>query len=392
MKILIRSFVASALAVTGVISAGSQVLTADQVLKTLDSNILLNQMKADADAGLFAGEAENSLAGPEAEFEHVWGRGGARKWNVGITQSFDWPGLYSARRKAANVSYIAAGYEREAKRAELLVETKRLLVQAGFICQRRDVIDSMIADLTDLQKYLDEALKHGLVTIIDSKKAAIEIVNLCIERDALDEQLAAVVGQISIATGTDFSVSQIDASTMPATTALLSLDEYMAKVEADPMVIASKANVDAARLNEKVADRSVLPGFGVGYRHEFEEGTHFNGFAVSVSLPSWGVSKTRKASRMQTLAADAGVELQKSLYLSRVKAEYQAAAALRERIKSLRAVGMDGSYLQLLRMAREGGEISMLDYLREQSYYRATALSLLDLEERYALLLTSLNR
>ncbi len=392
MKIVSRTLLSAVTILTTATAIYAQSMTAEQVLQSLDNNLLLQQMQTNAKADLLDGKAANTLGGPEAEYEHLWGKDGAHKWNVGLTQSFDWPGLYSARRQAYNAEYTASELERTAQYAETVVEVKRLLVQSGFICQRREIINSMITDLTDLQKYLDEALQHGLVTIIDHKKAAIEIVNLQIERDALNEQLAAVIGQISSLTGTEFDVDKIDVTSMPALGSLLSLDDYLAKEDVDPMVVYAAAAWVATKANEKVVDRSVLPGFGIGYRHAFEENTHFDGFAVSISLPTWDSSKAKQSSRMKTMAAETGLALQKQLYRTRVKTEYNAAATLRERIKSLRAVGMDGSYLQLLKMAREGGEISMLDYLREQSYYRTTALSLLDLEERYALLLTSLNR
>ena len=45
-------------------------------------------------ADVEAAKAENALAQPEVEFEHMWNADeGDNRWSVGVSQSFDWPGI-----------------------------------------------------------------------------------------------------------------------------------------------------------------------------------------------------------------------------------------------------------------------------------------------------------
>ncbi len=67
--------------------------------------ILASDPSVRAERARLAGEIEqlrsaNSLEGPEIGFGYKWGSE-INKWDLSVSQSFDWPGVYGARRKAA---------------------------------------------------------------------------------------------------------------------------------------------------------------------------------------------------------------------------------------------------------------------------------------------------
>ena len=50
----------------------------------------------------------NNLSDPEIEFSHQWGQKGiGNKWGVGISQSFEWPGVYQSRKNSISNEKLA---------------------------------------------------------------------------------------------------------------------------------------------------------------------------------------------------------------------------------------------------------------------------------------------
>ena len=107
------------------IAAGAN--TFDDVLSEVMSNNLTGRAEAArAEAQTEGILGENTLESPEVEFSRVWNTeaGGENKWSLSVSQSFDWPGVYAARREAArtrgvNSARPAHGGEHSAHRHNL---------------------------------------------------------------------------------------------------------------------------------------------------------------------------------------------------------------------------------------------------------------------------------
>lgn len=383
-----------AVAVTACIAfpAEGQITAAD-IYDMVGDNYSISSQIQQNDADIAARKASNRLQGAEIEFEHLWSPGIDTKWSLGITQTFDWPGVYGARRRHTEQSRVTAALGIEAMRQQLRYEASVLMVHIAFKQRRIDELNRMIADMEALDRYVSEALAGGLVTILDRKKVAIEITNLRIERDRTSAEQAEYIADLSqLANRPLADEKSIDWASMPVVTELQDYDRYLENLGNDRRISALKSSIRESEFAVDEAKMSSLPGFGIGYRHEKEEGEHFNGFAVTINLPTWGFSAAANAAKMQTVANEMQLSYLTKINETRVGNEYRQAVALRNNLSDLHRQGLDGSYLVLLKEAREGGEISMLDYLREVSWYRETTLNMLELEEQYSLILTSLNR
>ena len=102
MKLSYITLTAAALALLAM-PMSAQSLSREQAIEQIkDHNLrlkaLAEQHKSEATALSVAGRFSSQ---PEVEFEHLWGPDSNRKWNVGVAQSFDWPGVYRRRAKEA---------------------------------------------------------------------------------------------------------------------------------------------------------------------------------------------------------------------------------------------------------------------------------------------------
>lgn len=345
-----------------------------------------------ASAELYAARASNNFEGPEIDFEHLWAKDGSTKWAFGISQNFEWPGDYSLRTKIAEQQYTTARLNIRATEIELRLQATQLLIHCAAVQQRIDFLKSTLADFRNIHNLLSEALQHGEATILELTKTEIEIAQLTIQIGYLEDTLNDYIADLNELAAEQLNLTDTDWSAFPMMSQLCDKEYYIEQIKNDPTLLALESERYAAALQLKQAKMSVLPGFGIGYRHEKEEGTHFNGFSVSLNLPTWNFNSSRKASLFNQQTAEIQTELTYRLYLARIESEYKSASTLRHNLSLLETDSLVDRYNAMLRDAFEGGELTIIDYLREKSYYTNVYLDKKDLEEKYLVLLASLNR
>lgn len=362
-------------------AAVTMILENNPRLKALAEN-----QKAESTQLSVAGRFNNQ---PEVEFEHMWGKGGVTKWNAGVTQSFDWPGVYGRRREEAQARMGAFRYLYAAEARSIATEAMLLFDNAVYVQKQIALLDKLIANLKQLQEKVAVAHKGGQVTVLDVKKLDFEMYtynarrnDLLQEQDRLAGELAALNGGKTI--DADFS------GFVPQ--ALQPLDEYLRLArENNPTVKAAEQNAEAARMAARTADAERKPGFAVGYRHAYEEQIHFNGFSVSVSLPVFTNKAASLAAQTRVTALGFEAESVAGAEQAKVRATYadatRRAAALREMSK----VTLDESYPRLVLMAYNGGQINVITYLQEISYFESAQAEYLAAEYSYYTDLTTLN-
>ena len=366
-------------------------LTPEEILGIVGNNPTIQVMEKESDYDVLIQQSANSLSAPEIDFEHLWGKGGERKWSLGITQNFEWPGIYSIRKKIIHQNQITNKYKVDAARLEIKLQAAQLLVKLMYNQKRLEMLHDMITDMEEINKNLDHVLDFGQITILDKKKANIETTTLKIECDNLYQNQLALKAELEKLTVTKVNFDEIE-WIMPYAFTLNNFDSYISDIDKDPTLLAYTSINKSAMLSREESTNSSLPGFGVGYRHEKEEGIHFNGFSLSLNLPNWNTNKKRKAAETFISAKHTDIEAHKTLLYTRIETEYDRARTLRTNLVELHNGGLDGTYLSLMKEAYQGGELSLLDYIREQSYYRSVNIEMLALQEAYAELLVSLNR
>lgn len=359
----------------------------------VENNMEVVALQAELDAQTQFAKSRNSLSGPEVEFEHLWASGHETKWTLGVTQNFDWPGLYSLRKKIVESGKLEASLRIQALKQKIGYEALCLATQICYKQRRIDALRHIADELEETERSVNAAYESELVTILDKKKIAIETINVRIELDNIAAQQSELITRLEEMTGvtlTDKDVDWVKTAPLPK---LEDYDFYARQLKENNYELeAARAALSNAQLALREADMTSLPGFGIGYRHEKEDNRHFNGFALSLTLPTWGIKASKRAAQMQSVAADAKVAQLTRTAEARLMSEYKRAVSLRQNLADANNNGLDGSYSTLLRETLDGGEITVLDYLREQTWLRQATLSILDLEEQYALLLVSLNR
>lgn len=375
------------------VSAGSF----DEALSTLVSNNLAPRAEAlRLEAEALNQEAENMLASPEAEFSRVWGSNAevGNKWALSVSQSFDWPGVYAARREAARNGRAAAQYIREATLLDTRAEARQLLLEVIHLRQVLDMQRELATRIDSMVVLYRKGAEEGTETRLDYNKTVLERIAIHKELHTLEAQQAELEMRLQDFNGgkDPAGILALVGNEYPAAPAIPSAPGIEVVRQRDPAYAAAKAQSEAAMSLAKVENRSKWPGFSVGYVHETELGGNFDGFSVGITFPSFSAGKKARAARLEADAAMMDAEMQVIKVAAGMRGDLRRAAYLREVIEEYAPVIHDTENMRLLHKAFEAGQITYLSYIEESNYFISARRDYLDTLFEYHSLLGSLAR
>lgn len=345
----------------------------DRVLETVVSNNLsLKYAESENKAAIAAMKAENTLEAPEIGFESLWGaKGIGDKRNFSISQGFDWPGVYAARRDAIRKSQSAMQFLRESSQLETRQEVRLLLIDIIYIKQRIASTEKICEGLASMMTAFKKAMEEGNETRLDYNKAVIEKIAAERELKTLKGEYASMLASLQVLNGGHDVTDLVMAlgETYPEAD-LASLRPDLENLRAkDPAIAAVKAQAEAEKSLVRMEKRSLLPGFSLSYNHEWEMGDRFNGFSISMSLPFLTGKKNVKAALLRSQTAEMQQEMELIRLSAAMSGDYDKALQLRELLDQYEGVMNDDSDFVLLKKAFDGGQINFLTYMQELNFF-----------------------
>lgn len=372
---------------TGICRGGDFNATLESIL---DASPALKAIKAGYEADMAAASTEANLPDPSLEGEHLWGGGGANKWNASIGWELEWPGSYFAKRGLAKCLEESRGAASLASRQLLRAEVGDALVRYVAASRKLSVARRLLASTDSVAQIVKTGIEHGLTTRLDESKIAIEKGRLAAMVLELSNDADAAAAEISAAAGHDvFPVLKAMQADFPSRLPY-GEDYYMQKAATAPGVVLAEIEAAKAKSRLKVASNASCPALSVGYVHAYEEETHFNGGKVGVSLPLFSARGARKAAVAEVTAREMELENARQALVETTASQCRRLNELDKVIGELEAVFTGNAPTQMLMRSLELNRISLLQFLQERNYYAEAELDYIDLLASRAALLVSL--
>lgn len=338
---------------------------------------------------------ENTLEAPELSFSRVWGsrKEYGNKWSLGVSQSFDWPGVYAARREAARTARSASQYMLESTLLDLRQEVRTLFIDIIHNTQLIEMQSELVDRMNQMEAYYKKAAEAGAETRLDYNKTVIERIAVHRELHTLEAQRSTLMSTLSTLNGgkdIDGIIAKLG-NAYPITRVPESIDKTVI-MKRDPQYAAALAGVEAAKSMVKVEKRSRIPGFSIGYEHESEGDENFNGFSIGLTLPVWGLGHQIKASTLEAEASLMDAELALTRRVAEMNGDRKQLDTLRHIMDEYEPVVNERSNYELLHKALKAGQITLFTYIEESNYFIAAKRDYLDTLYEYNLILTRLAR
>ncbi len=364
-----------------------------QLLEQVElNNLLLKSLRAQTDAVVMGNKTGMNPSNPEVEYIYQWGNTSqlGNKQEFHVRQSFDFPTAYRYRKQMrqslneqAEMEYLNA-YNR------VMLSAQQILYR--LICQNalEEEFQKRLKHAEQIAEAYQLKFEEGDANILERNKANINLLNArnALARIQSDKQLQVEqLQQINGGVAIEFNTGLWPIAQLPENYE----DWFNANADIIPALSSLQEGLEANRYNEKLNRAMSLPKLTGGYSAETGAVDKFRGVNVGLTIPLWENKNTVKEARLTTLAlenqmADTRLQLYHGLKALYIKAGNMQAVAADYR-SALHAL----NNTELLQIALDNGEISILEYMMELSIYYEAVENALNAELDYYLSVAQMN-
>lgn len=383
-----KKIILAAMAFAAVVSAKAQDINA--VLKSVEQNNMeLKALLKGNEATDIENKSQNTLEDLSIEYSPFFQSetSGIASSELVITQGFDFPTLYGARKKAGQLQRNVLDMQYQTARRDILVNAKKLCLDIINYNKQKQLLQERRKNADELLAMFELKFKNGDATSLELNKIKLDRMNLETELVQADTKHANAMQQLqALNGGLPIEVNMTEYPQAPADD---EVTMYEKAVATDWTVRTAQASVLAAEQDVKVNKQSWIPKFEIGYRRNTEGDNASNGFLIGGSIPLFSSkNKVKIAKARQTEAVMQHAN-------ARINAENSARTMITQ-MKQLKAsadaydVPLMRQTLKLLRTAVENGEISVTEYYVEADNIYKNMITYMDIERQYQDALTEI--
>ena len=290
--------------------------------------------------------SQNSLEDPRFEFGHLWGADNTkdRKYDISVSQSFDFPSLYVQRNKIGNLKRTLYDGQQAVLRQQILLQAKELCLQVIYLNRCIRLGNERQAAADELVKLYRERLTSGDANILDVNKIEIEQLNITTSNIQRRNELAACLAQLQALNGGE-----------PLDLAQLALTEY--------------------------SDRELPASFDDLKEQALQSDPELQMLRQASQIAGKEVSLIAKA---QAVAGSFTVNNKELQTLAALQSSYNEAVALKDNRERYELLTRQNNF-ELLQKALASGKISMVEYLVDATQLYEAFENKLSLEYEYQL-------
>ncbi|KOO66370.1 TolC family protein [Xylanibacter rarus] len=383
-----KKIILAAMAFAAVVSAKAQDI--NSVLKSVEQNNMeLKALFKGNEAADIENKSQNTLEDLSIEYSPFFQSetSGIASSELVITQGFDFPTIYGARKKAGQLQRNVLDMQYQTARRDILVNAKKLCLDIINYNKQKQLLQERRKNADELLAMFELKFKNGDATSLELNKIKLDRMNLETELVQADTKHANAMQQLqALNGGLPIEVNMTEYPQAPADD---EVTMYEKAVATDWTVRTAQASVLAAEQDVKVNKQSWIPKFEIGYRRNTEGDNASNGFLIGGSIPLFSSkNKVKIAKARQTEAVMQHAN-------ARINAENSARTMINQ-MKQLKAsadaydVPLMRQTLKLLRTAVENGEISVTEYYVEADNIYKNMITYMDIERQYQDALTEI--
>lgn len=383
-----KKIILAVMAFAAVVSAKAQDINA--VLKSVEQNNMeLKALLKGNEAADIENKSQNTLEDLSIEYSPFFQNetSGIASSELVITQGFDFPTLYGARKKAGQLQRNVLDMQYQTARRDIMVNAKKLCLDIINYNKQKQLLQERRKNADELLAMFELKFKNGDATSLELNKIKLDRMNLETELVQADTKHANAMQQLQALNGGQ--PIEVNMTEYPQAPADDEVTMYEKAVATDWTVRTAQASVLAAEQDVKVNKQSWIPKFEIGYRRNTEGDNASNGFLIGGSIPLFSSkNKVKIAKARQTEAVMQHAN-------ARINAENSARTMINQ-MKQLKAsadaydVPLMRQTLKLLRTAVENGEISVTEYYVEADNIYKNMITYMDIERQYQDALTEI--
>ena len=383
------------------VCAAAPILCAQSVLKSgweswmaqiAQNNTTLKALHRQMQASVLANGSNLSLTDPEAEVAYLVGtpKGVPNRTNVSLTQSLDWDVLLGRRRALAKANNQVAYNDYRRAVQQVLTEADEQFTSlvyynklCGELSQRQTLAE-------EIERLYQQKFERGDINQLEVNKVRLNASVSRADWARANNERQQILANLQRLNG-GHAVAFTDTVYPLAGKALPPLVDFQSALAGSLAVQTAQAAVAQSEAEIKVAKAEGLPALTVGFQGEYIKQNNYSGLSLGFTVPIWGNSRKKIRKAEAELAANR-LTVDDVIYQERAQVAklYASAQQLQQAANALQKDMQLMNNDQLLRRSLELGQISLLDYLLELSFYYTARTSQLEAERDAQLAVSAL--
>ena len=383
------------------VCATAPILCAQSVLKSgweswmaqiAQNNTTLKALHRQMQASVLANGSNLCLPDPEAEVAYLVGtpKGVPNRTNVSLTQSLDWDVLLGRRRALAKANNQVAYNDYRRAVQQVLTEADEQFTSlvyynklCGELLQRQTLAE-------EIERLYQQKFERGDINQLEVNKVRLNASVCRADWARANNERQQILANLQRLNG-GHAVAFTDTVYPLAGKALPPLVDFQSALAGSLAVQTAQAAVAQSEAEIKVAKAEGLPALTVGFQGEYIKQNNYSGLSLGFTVPIWGNSRKKIRKAEAELAANR-LTVDDVIYQERAQVAklYASAQQLQQAANALQKDMQLMNNDQLLRRSLELGQISLLDYLLELSFYYTARTSQLEAERDAQLAVSAL--
>lgn len=345
------------------------------------NNITLKAFAKSNTADSVGNRTDIYLQNPEIGFNYLFGSPSnlGNRTDFSVLQTFDFPTVYIHKSKISNLKNEQLKYSYQQQSKAIVLQTKLLCIDLVYYNLLIKEYTKRFENAEKIAKSYKTKFEIGEANILERNKAELNKLNttkalekLNIEKTALLNELVGLNGNIPITfNDTVFIENQIP----------LDFEQWYAEAEKrNPMLAWLKLEIELSEKQQKLNVAQSMPKFKAGYMSEFTANQDFQGISFGISIPLWENKNKIKYAKLKTEAVQNYENANKLQYYNLLKKLHSKAISLQKSVNEYKSNLQTFNNSELLYKALEKGEIDLVNYIMELSFYYESYSNLLEME------------
>lgn len=368
--------------------------TMDEILADIETNnTTLNALSKQIEAKMLENKTGIFLPDPELEFAYQWGDPSSigPKKNISFKQSFAFPTVYTYQNHISEARNDQLTMEYNRQRVHIMLEAKQLCYDLIYANAMIAVMEQRLTHARRLTTAYERMLETGETNLLELNKVRINLntVQQQFELQQIErEQALSGLQRLNGGQPVEYKGTDFPAQPLPT-----NFDQWYHNVSLqNPVLQWLDQEAAISQTQVSLARARSLPGFSAGYVSEALTHEQFRGWAVGISIPLWEQKNTVKLAQANVHATEEIIIDQQLQHYNQLKSVHATAISLQQTLSAYQQNVLDSEHANLLQQAWQQGEIGLIDYLMELSFYYDSVDRLLETRREFSRVLAVLNQ
>jgi outer membrane protein TolC len=357
----------------------------DKVLKEVETNnksIQSNKMYWEAKRAEF--KTGLTPYDPQVEYDYLFGSpaGAGNQKDFSVTQRLDFPTTYRRKRELSGQQIAQTELQQQVYRQDILLEAKLVTLQIIYLNKKAAELNRRLSNTERLVSDYQKKLDKGDVIILDVNKARLQLLN--IQNEVVLNNNEKQVAQTKLSELNGGKTIAVEDTTYPLQPITQDFETLDSIIEAnDPILKVYEQEKKILQQQMSLQRALNMPKIEAGYHSQGILGQSYKGIHAGVTIPLWENKNRMKAARANSDYAIANAETHIIEHRLENKGYYEQLAVRLKAMKDYENLLLTLNNTELLNKALRLGQITIIQYFQDESYYFSAYDKYLQMEWEY---------